>query len=500
MPAGKSTPTADLDGCISSVRAFSRRMALIGGGLALASCASNQRTIKTGAIASPWDPSVGSFEHGDSARTSVFSAVDPFAAAGAEPAAVAAPNPMPGLWSVAFDRRGIGYALHGVIAGTPGADRPRLSAFNPQTLDEIWRIDLPLADGAFWNYPGGIGVLAGGALYAAYATRVARIAPETGRIIAIAELPAPAGAAHTAYNGFIALPDGRLLAKSHHRKSDCPHSGYRALIECGVDGLPPSALVVLDPDDLSILWRGDAPEFVGGRVSAVTIDGRDYVYLAGATSVHRFAYADAALTIDRSWGPVRYCDGKETPGTAVVGFGPYVVVQNNAIPSDSPMRLTLISQRNAADRVTLRPFDTLFQGRSFMPSKPTADWARRRIYASDAHGALTALDFDKVRGLKAAWTAPVKSGSFLTLLGPAARRILVASDIGAATYDKWGAPTHERERAVWVDAACGAVICDIQDLPRNFGLTLTPSADGSIYYATRVAGLWRLRPSMRMAA
>lgn len=495
-----SDPRASADEKTQPLTSLSRRAALISAAAALASCASIRRDRADTAPMSPWDASVGAFEHGDSARTSVFSSVDPFAAASQVPAAIAAPFPMPGLWSVAFDRQGTGYALHGVIGGAPGADRPRLSAFDPLTLAEKWRIDLPMPDGAFWNYPGGIGVLANGALCVAYSTRMARIEPQTGGVLAIANLPAPAGQADTAYNGFIALPDGRLLAKSHHRKADCPHGGYRALIECGVDGLPPSALVILNPDDLSVLWRGDAPEFVGGRVTAIRIDGRDYVYLAGATSVHRFIYESGALAIDRSWGPVRYCDGDETPGTAVVGFGPYVVVQNNAIPSRAPIRLSLISQRNSADRITIQPFVNQFSGRSFMPSKPNADWARRRLYTSDAHGALAALDFSKGKGLTPGWTAPVRSGSFLTALGPATSRVIVASDIGEAPYDAWGAPTHDRERAVWLDAACGAVLSEIRDLPRNFGLTLTPFSDGSIFYATRAAGLWRLRPSRQTIA
>lgn len=493
-------PRASVDETARPLSSLSRRAALISAAAALASCASVRRGPAGTAPMSPWDASVGAFEHGDSARTSVFSSVDPFAAAGQAPAATAAPSPMPGLWSVAFDRQGTGYALHGVIGGAPGADRPRLSAFDPLTLTEKWRIELPMPDSAFWNYPGGIGVLANGALFVAYATRLARIEPQTGAVMAIANLPAPAGQADTAYNGFIALPDGRLLAKSHHRKANCPHGGYRALIECGVSGLPPSALVILSPDDLSVLWRGDAPEFVGGRVSAIRSDGRDYVYLAGATSVHRFIYANGALALDAGWGPVRYCEGDETPGTAVVGFGGYVVVQNNAIPSRAPMRLSLISQRNSADSVSLYPFDRLFTGRSFMPSKPTADWTRRRLYTTDAHGALAALDFNKGEGLTPAWTAPVKSGSFLAALGPAPSRVIVASDIGAAPYDAWGAPIHDKERAVWLDAACGAVLSEIPDLPRNFGLTLTPFSDGSIFYATRAAGLWRLRPSRRPTA
>lgn len=474
---------------------LTRRAALVGAGVGLASCAAGLGRPVIENSSSPWDAAAGAFEHGDSARTSVFASVDPFARAGPRPTAELAPFPTPGLWSVAFDRRGVGYALHGVLGGAGEADRPHLSAFDPESLEEIWRIALPLPAGRNWIYPGGIGVLSNGHLYAIYTTRIVRVDPLTGAIVASADLPAPAGPEHTAYNGFIALSDGRLLAKSHHRKADCPHGGYRALIECGVEGLPNSALVLLDRDRLETIWRGDAPEFVGGRVSAVKCDGREFVYLAGATSVHRLAYHDDALHADSRWSAVRYVGDGETPGTAVVGFGEFVIVQNNAVPARSPLRLTLISQRDPSDRIDLAPFKDTFDGYSFMPSKPSADATNRMIYASEAHGALAAIRLDRREGLRIDWTAPVKTGSFITVLGPASSRTLVASDIGAAPYDPRGAPVHQRERVVWLDAGAGMVLSQIGDLPRNFGLTLTPYADGSIFCATRNGGLWRLRPS-----
>jgi hypothetical protein len=477
---------------------LTRRSALIATGGCLAACASSPlRFGKADARLGPWDDAAGSFEHGDSARTSLFPGVDPFAAAGPVANAEAAPFATTGLWSVAFDRRGVGFALHGVLGGA--GQTPRLSAFDPYSLKEIWRIDLPAPEGRYWNYPGGIGLLGGGGLYAVFATRIVRVDPLTGRLLSLRDLPAPNGAADTAYNGFVALSDGRLLTKSHHRKTDCPYGGYRAIIECGVEDLPPSALVLLDSERLDILWQGSAPEFVGGRVSAIRSGDREFVYLAGATSLHRLVYDGARLHPDTRWGPVRYVRDGETPGTAAVGFGRFVIVQNNAAPAASPLRLTVVSQEDATDRAEIRPFEDRFDGVSFMPSKPSADLANKRILVSEAHGALAAIRWSK-RALTREWTLDAKSGSFMPLLGPASSRILVASDIGAARFDRWGAPVHDRERAIWVDAASGRILGEIPDLPRNFGLTLTPFADGSIYWASREGGLLRLRASAEFRA
>ncbi|MFN8874963.1 MAG: hypothetical protein ACK5WW_10990 [Brevundimonas sp.] len=322
--------------------------------------------------------------------------------------------------------------------------------------------------------------------------RLAKIDPGSGDVISFLELPAPAGRKITAYNGFVTTGDGTIILKSHHRKLDCPSQGYRALIECGVDGLPSSTLVTVDPSSNQILWQGVAPEFVGGRVSCISWRGREYVYLAGADAVHRLVYSRGVLQQDLAWGPARYRSPLATPGTAVVGFGDYVVVQDNAIPTRAPLSVSIISQADSETRWRLTPFGGR-AGFSFMPSKPTVDVSRSRIYVGDAHSGIAAIDFDAALGPRVAWLRPYRTGSFLTLCGE--RRVLVVSDIGQARYDDYGAPLHTEEVCRWLDAESGEDLAEIVGLPRNFGLTLTPGPGGAIYYATRTQGLYRLVPS-----
>lgn len=433
---------------------------------------------------------MGSFEHHDSARTSYFPGFQPFSQPGQE-ARVQKLSDLPGLWNAAFSSSERGFALHGVIGGVVSAGLPSVTMFRPGTMEPLRRIALsePAADE--WIYPGGVAVHGSGFVFAVSGSRLVKIDPATGDIVSALDLPAPFGRNITAYNGFVTARDGAIILKSHHRKLDCASQGYRALVQCGVEGLPSSTLVIVDPGSLRILWQGVAPEFVGGRVSCVSWKDQEYVYLAGADRVHRLIYSRGALKQDRSWGPVPYRGPSATPGTAVVGFGDYVVVQDNAIPARAPLSLSIISQANSEMRWRLTPFGDRTEF-SFMPSKPTVDVSRSRIYVGDAHSGIAAIDFDAVQGPSVAWQRPYRTGSFLTLGGE--RRVLIVSDIGQVTYDDDGVPVHTEEVCRWLDAETGKDLAQITGLPRNFGLTLTPGPGGAIYYATRTQGLYRLTP------
>jgi hypothetical protein len=449
------------------------------------------------ASAAAWDPAVGSFEHAGSDRTGLFAAASPFAASVGEPAGRKVAE-LPGVWSTALDSQGRVFVLGGVIADSPDLT-PFVSRHDPGQQREVWRARLPLPGGAeYWNYPGGIGVHRNGFVYVAYATRLAKLDPVSGDVLASVDLPAPNGVADTTYNGFIVLSDGTLVTKSHHRKPDCAVQGFRAFIVCGVEGLPPSAVVMVDPVDLKIRWSGQAEELIGGRITATRFRGREYVYLAGVDKLHRMRVAGRRLVKDTRWGPVAYREGRETGGTAAVGFGDWVVIQSNALPTPAPMRLVAVSQADAARRHDIHPFrENPVAGWSFMPSKASTDWEARRVYTSDAYGGFAALDFDPERGFSIAWRSGQYTGSFITLLGDRASRVVVATDIGAARPDAYGSPRYPSEQLVWRRADDGSEIGRVRDLPRNFGLTLVPTERGAVYYATGANGLWYVTPPGR---
>ncbi len=447
-----------------------------------------------------WDPAVGAFEHSGSDRTSVFANAQPFAASSGAPVGRKVAD-LPGVWSTALDSKGRVFVLGGVVAG-PSEATPFVSRYDAEQQRELWRASLPIPnDPNFWNYPGGIGIHQNGFIYVVYATRFAKLDPATGKVVATTELPAPSGLAHTAYNGFVVLSDGTLLTKSHHRKPDCPTQGFRAFIVCGVDGLPSSALVMIDPATLNIVWSGRAEELIGGRITAVVFRGREYVYLAGVDKIYRMKRSGKRLIKDTTWGPVTYRQGLETGGTAAVGFGDWVLIQTNALPTSAPMRLVAISQADSNRRHDIHPFSAPVGKRwSFMPSKASADWDTRRVYTSDAYGGFAALDFDPDCGFSLAWNAEQFTGSFISLLGDREARVLVATDIGAARSDEYGSPRYPSEELVWRSAADGRELGRVRNLPRNFGLTLVPTTLGAIYYASGAGGLWYVTPPADPAA
>lgn len=444
-------------------------------------------------LAKSWDLAVGSFEHGDSARTGLFANAMPFAASVGAPKASAVAN-LPGLWSVAIDSKDRVFAFAGVVGDFSTAG-PFVSRLDPTSHRELWRTTLPMVEGKdVWIYPGGVGVHANGYLYVAYAARLAKIDPSNGKVLSFIDLPTPNGLANSSYNGFVVLKDGMIVTKSHHRKANCPAQGYRAFIVCGVDGLPASALVMIDPKTMKIVWTGEANELIGGRITATQFRGTEYVYLAGLDKLYRMRRDGARLVADTGWGPVTYREGKETPGTAAVGFGDFVVIQTNALPTAAPMRITAVSQSNASQRFSFHPFADSSAEWSFTPSKASSDWAARRIYTSEAYGGFAALDFDPRRGFSIAWKASQYTGSFITLMGKSAERVVVATDMGVAKADDFGAPLHRQEHLVWRRASDGTELGRVEGLPRNFGLTLTPSERGALYYATGAKGLWLVTP------
>jgi hypothetical protein len=104
-----------------------------------------------------WSPTIGSFEHHDSARTSYFPEFEAFSAPRSE-ASVQYLSDLSGLWNAAFSSNERGFALHGVLGGVGAAGPPSVTMFNPGTMEPLKRVTLtePTADD--WVYPGGVAV------------------------------------------------------------------------------------------------------------------------------------------------------------------------------------------------------------------------------------------------------------------------------------------------------------------------------------------------------
>jgi hypothetical protein len=96
----------------------------------------------------------------------------------------------------------------------------------------------------------------------------------------LTELPTGQAAPRdTAYNGYDALSDGTIVAKTVFRQAGCEEQGFSAFLDCpDAHDTPPSVIVAIDPATHEVLAQLELPEMMGGRVTTSTHEGTDYIY------------------------------------------------------------------------------------------------------------------------------------------------------------------------------------------------------------------------------
>mgnify|MGYP006268045689 CR=1 FL=1 len=436
-------------------------------------------------IEGQWLQGPATFEHADSGRSHLFKTIpSPSAQAmsGVEAADITAIASIPAVYNVAVTGHAV-FALANVTSGHDGTEA-FIARLEPASLRTVWRTELPddRPPGA-WRYPGVVAVHANGDIYAAQGPYLYRLDPSDGALRGRTELPTGAAdAKDSAYNGFVALPGGMLVSKSHHRPSGCTTDGFRAFLDCGVEGAPASVLAVIDPETMKVVSKAGAPELIGGRITATRFGGRDYVYAPGVESVHRFEWTDGGLSYDDVWSPANYREGRETPATAVAALGGFVILQTNALPTAEPTRIIALSQNDPDERFELTPFpDTTT---SMIPSMPSVDTRNGRVFVTDGWAGRTAgLAFDPATGFTLEWAVPGGSFSFSALIGPRDDRVLVTSE--AIENDGFD---YESERLVWRDASSGQELLRGPVFARLGGTVIAPGCGGRIYAPAARAG------------
>ena len=476
--------------------AFARCIVLVG----VAGLASTEPAIASGPSACPapdprldglWADSAAPFEHADSARTHLFTRIQSPSASDFSSdveISVEALRDLPAIYNSALLPGGDVVVLGGMTGGGERPQGPYVARVDRETWSVEWRTELLDSIGLDeWNYPGVVAAHANGDLYAAYGYRLARIDPATGSVLDITVLPTVQEPRDTAYNGFVAASDGVLILKSHHRPPGCETDGFRAFLECGTEGVSPSVLVAVDPDTMEILSTVRAEELIGGRISASRVDGREVVYAPGLDRLFRFNYDEGVLERDATWGPVAYREGEQTPGTAAAALNGWVVIQNNALPTDAPLSLTAVSQADSDLRHTITPFGD--QPRSMNPSMPSVDPSSMTVFASDGlAGAVGAYRLDPQTGFEEVWRVDQSSFSFSILIGPSDDRVFIATDaLESETF------FYEKEQVVWRDAATGRELARSPALDRIGGATMLPACGGEVFYpSTRAGAFYRL--------
>ena len=249
----------------------------------------------------------------------------------------------------------------------PGPDTTGwIERIHSESLEVLARSpDLP-AGGAWW--PGSIAAHADGYLYAVQGRFVHKLDPQL-RIVAARELPRP-----DPYNGFIVMPDGRLVTKNFVQ-----------------DGSVASYFMAIDPARLEPTGAEVAvPE---GSIARLSADG-DFVYVIGDHTAFRYAYAGGTLVRDEGWSR-RYRtrpDAEQSYGWDPVIALDSVWFQDNGQGvfgrsfrgggvSTGPLHLHRIAVGDAGDHDAFAPFGI---GHGTIANPPVIDVARRIAVTYDS--------------------------------------------------------------------------------------------------------------------
>jgi hypothetical protein len=430
----------------------------------------------------PWFPSLMAFEHYDSGRTKLFEHAH-FTGSFARYNAVdvrLSPDEYPTPYNVVY-LSGDTLFVFGGAYGDRGGTGSFVARVDPQTLHTVWFNQLiNTVETDEWNYPGVLSALHDGFLYLIYGYRLAKLDPRDGRVLGQIELPTLAAPRDTSYNGLSGLPDGTLVAKSVYRQAGCEEQGFSAFLKCpDPTDVPHSMVVAIDPRTLEIIDQVEAPEFIGGRITATAFENQFYVYLTGQTTVFRYIYEGQRLTLDASWDPGTVVLPGQSGPTAVAVMNDWIIFATNATPADTPQSVVAINQADASWQFSSQPFAAVPSPQSWSPSAVTVDPLHNRIFALDGiAGRVAALEL-RDDGLHTVWTAPQRTLEFLALIGPAQRRVLVGTDVPPG--QQIGANTNDW--VVWRNADTGDEIARSPLLSAvNGGTMVEPGYAGRMYF------------------
>jgi hypothetical protein len=438
---------------------------------------------------SPWYPTIAAFEVHDSNRTHLYDCAH-FAGAATDANQVFAHRSVQDYitpYNIVDRGPNELYIYGGAYGDNPDASGSFVSRVEPGTFDEVWRrVLINTHVTGDWNYPGVLNVMADGTLVVIFGYQIARIDPATGDVLAQASLPTgDSEPGDTAYNGFDALPDGTIIAKTVNRQPGCTEQGFSAFLDCSdPTSAPASVMVAVDPATLAVLGQVTLPEMIGGRVTT-TVDGdQALVYLPGTSNLFRYTYADGTFTADPSWGPVPYLQDGQTAASAMAVIGDHVVTMTNGgAPTSTPMSVVAVRQTDDSQIANLQPFADVGAKNSFIPSMVSVDPENQRVYVMDA-GAQKLAGVDLVDGqLSVAWTQDQTTLSFTTLIGPADQRVLIGTDIPIKRFQQL--QSYTTEAVVWRDAGTGAELARSSEFPKmTQGILVTPGYGGVQYFLT----------------
>jgi hypothetical protein len=445
----------------------------------------------------PWFPSLMAFEHYDSGRSHLFPQAtfngshEGLNRITARSSGSVYPTP----YNVVYLGPGEIFVYGGGYGDVPGGTGAFVAKVDAKSLEPIWTTTLiNTVETNEWNYPGALSALRDGYLYQIYGYRLAKIDARDGTVVRTLELPTLACPRDTSYNGLDALPDGTLIAKTVYREAGCEYQGFSAFVKCSnPNDVPNSMIVAIDPQELAIIDRIEAPEFIGGRLTTARFQDRDYVYVAGTKTAFRYLFADGRFTLDASWDPGPLYQPGQTSATAMVVLNDWIIVQTNAAPATAPLSVIAISQADATRQLAAQPFAGLASGdypTSISPSAVSVDAVHGRIYALDAGpGCIAALELSD-DGLRTIWIEEQRTTEFLALIGPPDRRVIVGTELPPG-QPLTGATQNV---VVWRDAATGRELARTPEplTAISTGSMVEPYYFGHMFYLARTGEIIEL--------
>jgi hypothetical protein len=442
----------------------------------------------------PWYPTMANTEHGGSERAGVFECAH-FEGSFTEPNQVYAyqsPTSLGGVpsWIMTREPNEL-YASGGAASlALPG---PFISKMEAGSLREQWHTSLSnnnvtgdwLISGAM-NYPA-----AGGTIAVAQGQYLYKVNASTGAVEKVVSLPTgsnPPGDSN--YDGMNAFSEGTLVLKTQNRVAGCTNQGYTFFYCANQSQVAPSVIVAVDPITFQVLDWEQLPEMIPARNTVTQFEGKDYLYLPGTSNMFRYEWNGQNFTLDTNWGPVQYLEPGQTAASAPAIMGDWIIASTNAPPANSSASVIAISQADPSKIVRMNPIPLEPGEKSLVPSMVSVDLSNNRIYAFDfIPGKLVAIDFTQDGNISVAW-GPVdqRTMSFLTLIGPADQRVLVATNINPNTTQQQleQAVTLTgftyTEQIVWRDAATGEILAESDFFPAmSPGILVTPGYGGLIY-------------------
>jgi hypothetical protein len=466
----------------------------------------------------PWYPSLMASEAYDSGRTRLFEQAN-FTGSFNQPNVVDVLTSPENVYLTPYNvvyRNADSMFVYGGGYGDQGGMGAFVAKVDSNTLEKIWfkqliNIDTTKSDSE-WDYPGVVGMLKDGMLYVIYGYQLTKL-DRDGNEIRTTQLPSPFPSpwplGDTSYNGFVALPDGTIIAKSVYRAHGCSEQGFDAFLDCEDAKLvPPSILVAIDPETLAVKDMIEVQEFSVGRVTASRFKGKDYIYVPGDKHVYRFIYENGGFRPDDQWKPVQYIeDGSgQTPASALVVMNDWVMFTTNGKKIDQPcvlegtnkpcqsgwLTVWAINQADSSIYHNIQPFKDMVAPSpqpgqtwsypfSFAPSAPTVDPLRNRIFVFDAGpGKIAALDLGPGGFLQPpTWMVDQRTTEFMALIGPRNRRVLVTTKIPENQELK----NVTNNWVVWLDPESGRELAKSDLLDAILaGTMVQPGYAGRMYY------------------